>query len=60
VAAYLDHRGLAEAENAAEQLFMTIGMYGTASADQFREYYRHLMIVLREYEDFGTYNRRCK
>ncbi len=21
---------------------------------------RHLMIVLREYEDFGTYNRRCK
>ena len=35
-------------------------MCGTAGADQFREYYRHLMIVLREYEDFGTHNRRRK
>jgi hypothetical protein len=31
-------------------------MCSTAGADQFREYYRHLMIVLREYEDFGTPN----
>jgi hypothetical protein len=36
----------------------TIGMCGAAGADQFREYYRHLMIVLREHEDFGTHNRR--
>jgi hypothetical protein len=38
----------------------TIGMCRAAGADQFREYYRHLMIVLREYEDFGTHNRRRK
>ena len=36
----------------------TIGMCSTAGADQFREHYRHLMILLREYEDFGTHNRR--
>ena len=35
-------------------------MCDTAAAEQFREYYRHLMIVLREYDDFGTHNRRRK